>query len=1238
MTKWSASMLVALLASLAPATALAQVYALECPSQGSVGTRAYVAGSSPCFLNVMNDAATTVTMQPRVAVAGTAIPVDGLAVDRSGRVVAFEFPDASGTGSRMVTIDPSTGAATRVGAALDLLVFGATFDLDDRLWVVGTTPTAPRFERVVAQINATTGASLGARPYAGDIAGPFMQAIPAMDIAALPQGGIAVLDSDSPTRDYDRVASIDVATGRTTLLRALSIPTSLGGFSLGMTFTNRLLYGQALVFDGDGTDDILLASLCGTTPTTRVLAADIHVQNAGLTDMAAALRPADDDGDGVQSRFERTLTDSPCAAQRDTDRDGLPDLLDPDDDGDTIPTERESADPNRDGDPADALDGDGDRVPDWLDNKDLVAASVTASGTTDAQTLAFAGSVMVTARNQGVTAVAGSFVVTVFRDVNTDGAYTAGVDTALGTATVSSPLAPGAATTVTVTGIAATLSFRGEALYAMVDSGNVVRESREDNNVARTGAECVAPPTTLGAVSLREEWSYTDGASVSIVAAVDLDGNGTTEIVAPMCPNTGSPDADYLNGTMRVLEGATGRLLRTSALNTLNAGASIAVGDIDNDGRAEIIALDRSNRVVALEDDLTVKWTSPALPALAGALTPATYGAPAIADLDGDGNPEVFVGATVFDNLGRLRWSGTAGRGYSQRTAGGGYSLGAIAADLDLDGRQELIAGNTAYRADGSILWQASVPDGMTAVGNFDADPYPEVVLTGTARVILLDHDGTVLWNVPHAGALAAAPLGNGSTFLGILGSPVVANVDGDPQPEIGVAGSSRFVMFDGDGTVLWQATTNDSSAATGATAFDFNGDGRLELVYGDEFTLFVWNGADGRELLRRTFHNATALAYPTVADVDQDGSAEILLATYSGFAWIPRMQNGVYAFGAETGRWRGARSVLHQQAYDVNNVSDTRGTIPRRPFPSWLDHNTYRCQQPSRAEAAAGDGLADLTASLLRVDRAGLPGSATVTARVGNGGRAPAPAGTSVTFYTDDPRVAGVTRIGVATLAAALTPGRFVDVTVTWMAPPPLDGARAWVAVDDDGSTRGALTSRVVECDERNNEHDITLRDPLPDAGVDAMPEAGVDAAMEAGMDAAMDVSDAAMDAEMDAGMDAGMDVAKDATDAAPDAIEASVEAGIDAGEDGSVEVGVDAVADASVDAVADASGDVGFDATGRELILYQGGGCGCAVPGSERGSSHGASMAAFGLAVAALARRRPRGLVSRKSIRCLD
>ena len=77
-----------------------------------------------------------------------------------------------------------------------------------------------------------------------------------------------------------------------------------------------------------------------------------------------ALDP-DDDNDGVLTRFELG-PDAPTTLQ-DTDNDTVPDYLDPDDDGDGVPTRREGADPNRDGDPQDALDVNKNGVPDYLD-------------------------------------------------------------------------------------------------------------------------------------------------------------------------------------------------------------------------------------------------------------------------------------------------------------------------------------------------------------------------------------------------------------------------------------------------------------------------------------------------------------------------------------------------------------------------------------------------------------------------------------------------------------------------------------------------------------------------------------------------------------------------------------------------------------------------------------------------------------------------------------------------------
>ncbi|MFK7833607.1 MAG: DUF6252 family protein [Winogradskyella sp.] len=71
----------------------------------------------------------------------------------------------------------------------------------------------------------------------------------------------------------------------------------------------------------------------------------------------------DDDGDGILTQFEAVDADGNPI---DTDGDITVNYLDADDDGDGILTINENADPNGDGNPNDALDTDGNGVPDYL--------------------------------------------------------------------------------------------------------------------------------------------------------------------------------------------------------------------------------------------------------------------------------------------------------------------------------------------------------------------------------------------------------------------------------------------------------------------------------------------------------------------------------------------------------------------------------------------------------------------------------------------------------------------------------------------------------------------------------------------------------------------------------------------------------------------------------------------------------------------------------------------------------
>ena len=152
----------------------------------------------------------------------------------------------------------------------------------------------------------------------------------------------------------------------------------------------------------DDTDGDLLPNYLDTDDDgDTILTRDEDVDGSGDPadddtdmDMLPNYLDADDDGDGVLTRFEDVNSDND-PTNDDTDMDMVPNYLDTDDDGDTIPTAMENADPNGDGDPADALDTDMDMVPDYLDPVDAPAERVDilspTEGATTSPTPTFSG-------------------------------------------------------------------------------------------------------------------------------------------------------------------------------------------------------------------------------------------------------------------------------------------------------------------------------------------------------------------------------------------------------------------------------------------------------------------------------------------------------------------------------------------------------------------------------------------------------------------------------------------------------------------------------------------------------------------------------------------------------------------------------------------------------------------------------------------------------------------------------
>ncbi|MBQ1647752.1 MAG: VCBS repeat-containing protein, partial [Bacteroidales bacterium] len=209
-------------------------------------------------------------------------------------------------------------------------------------------------------------------------------------------------------------------------------------------------------------------------------------------------------------------------------------------------------------------------------------------------------------------------------------------------------------------------------------------------------------------------------------------------------------------------------------------------------------------------------------------------------------------------------------------------------------------------------------------------------------------------------------------------GYPLIGNIDDDPHPEIVFLEKQeswqpmyiycwRYTTPTGL-TTVWQHQHDDSSGQTGITLFDFNQDDIMELVYRDSENLRIINGSGkshitGNDTIRpyniyaRMMAAGTGCEYPIVADVNGDGSAEIVVSgMLDQYANLPGV-GGLHMFG-NPGKWAPARPVWNQYMYHVTNVNEdltiptycfdkatvftgSDGTI-RRPYNNFLQQAGY--------------------------------------------------------------------------------------------------------------------------------------------------------------------------------------------------------------------------------------------------------------------------------------------------------
>jgi hypothetical protein len=529
----------------------------------------------------------------------------------------------------------------------------------------------------------------------------------------------------------------------------------------------------------------------------------------------------------------------------------------------------------------------------------------------------------------------------------------------------------------------------------------------------------------------------------------DPDGDARPEIVFPVVDKTGASAKPHIVAYRYAADERKfvqwWDTLTTTAVEKL---FSIAIDDLDNDGNPEVITADQVLAPNGKNAPGEVLFTIP-FEGGRGLIEP-----PVITDITGDRFPDVVTSQGIYV------WNLTNNR-------------------LEL-----------------GTFWPAGQPSfeaAFTAVAELTDevfDPVPD----NQPEMVVVDAQGAVgVMNV--VGQIiqrSTLPTGAG-------GPPTIADFDGDGRMEYASAGKEFYTVFDLDcrlgdkfkpdgcktaktgnaNAILWQQRSLDtSSGTTGSSVFDFDGDGKAEVVYADECFLRMYDGSTGAVLQSVPRSARTGWEYPVVADVDGDGHAEIVVGSNDnnpGFSCPETdrlktttrsaMTHGLTVWGNDG--WAGSRPIWNQYSYYVAHVNDD-GTIPAgrevsRYWKAGEGANSFRENTQGNVATSFSFNQADITTIAAPGSPCSQTSTGSFTARIElkmcNRGLLPVPAAASEIALMDlaDPSKPSMCNVkNINALASGVCEDFFCNVPATGT---PMD-----IEIVADPN------DRIKECIESNN------------------------------------------------------------------------------------------------------------------------------------------------------------------------